>query len=253
LTPSYPTTSTTAVRDISEALHKIARARNFVRLAQVADPLLSSARPWNELTVTAERLPSPGPDKNPQRTCPDLTKLSEAERSSSKPFDIKLPQAAFHCDLLKVFVLNTGQRDVDVNVSYVDSGSGITNFGRDCTITLPPGGRLERSLWTTTWNQRLNQPDSIGREHIVVTAIERKGPIQANLCFIQEAVRGRDSGQARNGAPGKAGWLLGALEQAALADTTTRGAYVPPEEDAPDAARAGMYLITLQVTPPVTP
>jgi hypothetical protein len=93
----------------------------------------------------------------------------------------------------------------------------------------------------------------IGREHIVVTAVERRGQSQADLCFIQEAVRGVDRGQRRGTVPGKAGWLLGALEQAALASSGTRGVVSLDHDDGPDEPRAGMYLLTLQVTPTLPP
>ena len=54
--------------------------------------------------------------------------------------------------------------------------------------------------------------------------------------------------------PGNAGWLTRALNDAAVASSGTRGVQVPEEDDAPGRARAGMYLVTLQVTPaPVAP
>ena len=76
LTPSYPVTSAASVGNVADALHKIARARNMVRLAEVADPTRSGSNPWNGLKVSAERVPAPGDDKNPQRACRDLHRIS---------------------------------------------------------------------------------------------------------------------------------------------------------------------------------
>jgi hypothetical protein len=249
LTPSYPLASSASVGDVADALHKIARARNMVRLAEVADPTRHPTNPWNALQVSAERVIAPGADKHPHRACPTLRGLSEQELKG-RAIDLKLPEPVFHCDLVRITVGNNGNRDVDLNLSYIDARAGINKLGQDCTVTVPPGGRLVRQLWVTTWDRQKNAPDSVGREHVVITAVERKGVSQTNLCFIQEAVRGEDV-RTRGGniMPGNAGWLMSALSDAAVASSGTRGVQVPEEDDAPDAPRAGMYLVTLQVTP----
>ena len=96
-----------------------------------------------------------------------------------------------------------------------------------------------RQLWVTTWDRQKNAPDSVGREHVVITAVERKGVSQTNLCFIQEAVRGEDV-RTRGGniMPGNAGWLMSALSDAAVASSGTRGVQVPEE----DVGRANRIL-----------
>ena len=249
LTPSFPAASAASVGHLADALHKIARARNMVRLAEVADPTRSS-NPWNALQVSAERVVAPGDDKSPQRACPNLNRLSEQDLKG-KALDLKLSEPVYDCDLVRITIRNTGNRDVDLNISYIDARAGITKLGQDCTVTVPPGGQLRRSLWVTTWDRQKNAPDSVGREHVVITAVERKGVSQTNLCFIQEAVRGGPDAGTRGGnvMPGNAGWLMTALNDAAVASSGTRGVQVPEEDDAPDAPRAGMYLVTLQVTP----
>jgi hypothetical protein len=254
LTPSYPVASSASVSHVADALHKIARARNMVRLAEVADPTRHPTNPWNALQVTAERVVAPGADNHPHRACPNLKTLSEQELKG-KAIDRKLPEPVFHCDLVRITVRNNGNRDVDLNLSYIDARAGINKLGQDCTVTVPPGGRLVRSLWITTWDRQKNAPDSVGREHVVITAVERKGVSQTNLCFIQEAVRGGADARTRGGnmLPGNAGWLMSALSDAAVASSGTRGVQVPEEDDAPDAPRAGMYLVTLQVTPSPLP
>src|SRR4029077_12964170 len=186
--------------------------------------------------VSAQLVPAFGDDKDPHRDCPNLAQVSEQDLlKAAKPMDLRLPQPVFHCDLVRLTVKNNGPRDVDVNVSYIDAASGIKNLGQECTVTIPAGSQpLIRSLWITTWDRKANAPDSMGREHIVVTAVERRGQSQADLCFIQEAVRGVDRGQRRGTVSGKAGWLLGALEQAALASSGTRGAVSLDHDDEPD-------------------
>jgi hypothetical protein len=253
LTPSYPVSSPDSPAKLAGSVHAIARARNMVRLAEAADP----TRTWNEhdLEVSAQRMPAFGDDKDPHRACPNLAQVSEQDLlKAATSMDFRLPQPVFHCDLVRLTVKNNGPRDVDVNVSYIDAASGIKYLGQECTTMIPAGGApLVRSLWITTWDRRVNAPDSVGREHVVVTAVERQGQSQADLCFIQEAVRGVDRGRRRGKVPGKAGWLLGALEQAALASSGTRGAVSLDHDDGPDEPRAGMYLLTLQVTPTLSP
>jgi hypothetical protein len=251
LTPSYPILSPSSAMTIAGALHAIARARNMVRLAETAD----ASQSWHELKVAAERLPAFGDNQDSHRPCPDLAQVSEERLKSATPIELGAAQTVFHCDLVRITLQNNGPRDVDVNVSYIDAGSGIKNLlGRDCTVTLPArSSPLVRSLWITTWDRRANAPDSIGREHIVVTAVERREQSQADLCFIQEAVRGVDRGQRRGTVAGKAGWLFAALEQAALASSGTRGVQQADADDTPESLRAGMFLVTLQVTPTVTP
>ncbi len=259
LTPSYPVAAVATAGSVAEALHRIARARNMVRLAETADPT-HTPNPWNALQVSAERVPAPGKDKTPQRACPNIAQLSEQDLKG-KPIDLNLPEPVFHCDLVRITVRNTGPRDVDLNLSYIDAASGITKLGADCTVTVPPGGQLVRSLWITTWDRQKNAPDSIGREHVVITAVERLGVSQTDLCFVQDAVRGVDiTKRGGNIMPGNAGWLMSALSEAAVASSGTRGVQVPEEDDVGTGgtrtatARAGMYLVTLQVTPtPLAP
>lgn len=256
LTPSYPVSTPASATDIADALHRIAKARNMVRLAEAADPEHGGETFLKAVKVTAERLPSPGADRNPERDCPSLAKLSQQDLGRAEEFNTRLPQPVFHCDLIRISVQNTGRRDVDVNLSYIGATSGITPLGPECTVPVPPGGRLNRSFWVSTWDKRTRAPDSIGLEHVVITAVEQKDGIQSNLCFIQDAVRGATEGSTRAPAPrpGRAGWLLGALREAALAPSGTRGVEVLEEDDnSPDPAGAGMYLINLEVTPPANP
>jgi hypothetical protein len=219
----------------------------MVRLAEAADPGRDG---WSDLKITAERLPASGDNKDPHRDCPNIGGISEQDLKGMQLIDFRLPQPVFHCDLVRVVVQNNGQRDVDVNVSYIDAASGIKPLGPDCTVTLPPGASpLVRQLWITTWDKRAQAPDTIGREHVVITAVERRDASQADLCFIQDAVGGLSRGSRRASLPGRAGWLLGALEEAALASSNTRAVQQLDQDDVPNAARAGMYLVTLQVTP----
>src|SRR5262249_29867105 len=162
-----------------DALHKIARARNMVRLAEAIDS--SAQGTWKGLEVTAERLPARRNDSNPKRDCPKLGQLSEQDLKGARTLDPKLPHIVSHCDLVKITVRNIGSRDVDVNLSYIDAASGINPLGQQCVVTVPPGTSLTRSIWVTTWNTKQNTPDSVGREHVVITAVEQTDGTQANL------------------------------------------------------------------------
>ena len=123
LTPSYPVASSASVGHVADALHKIARARNMVRLAEMADPSRSS-NPWNALKVSAERVIAPGETSIRSAPVRTLNRLSEQELKG-KALDLKLPEPVYHCDLVRITVRNTGNRDVDLNISYIDARAGI--------------------------------------------------------------------------------------------------------------------------------
>ena len=160
---------------------------------------------------------------------------------------------ALHCDIIKVTIKNTGPRDLDVNVSYVDAGGGIQYLfqraGDPCTFTLPAGaGEAVRYAMVRTWQGgKGGSPDTVGREHIVVTAIEQKDGIQSDLCFDQATARG--VGDPRGPTRGTAGSLLKTLRDASLAPAAARGGGAVIEKDSDDAPEASAAVFSFEVTP----
>jgi len=188
-------------------------------------------------------------------------RLFKVPRGFGAPRDRKLGRddgggvpPALHCDVVKVTIKNTGPRDLDVNVSYVDAGGGIQylfqRVGDPCTFTLPAGaGEAVRYAVVRTWQGGKNGvPDTVGREHIVVTAVEQKDAIQADLCFDQATARGLGEAQ-RGPTRGTAGSLLKTLREASLAPAATRGGGAVIEKDSDDAPEASAAVFSFEVTP----
>jgi len=268
----YPLTPSVAIQpepaaganELASILYRRARAANLVRVAQSWNEALEEQGAAKNIQVTAERFTQRGANDDPYRECPKKLSLEGYElaaRGFGAPHDRKLGRddggdvpPALHCDVVKVTIKNTGPRDLDVNVSYVDAGGGIQylfqRVGDPCTFTLPAGaGEAVRYAVVRTWQGGKNGvPDTVGREHIVVTAVEQKDAIQADLCFDQATARGL--GEVRRGPTrGTAGSLLKTLREASLAPAATRGGGAVIEKDSDDAPEASAAVFSFEVTP----
>ncbi len=255
----YPLTPAVAIwaepaedgmRDVAGKLYSRARAANLVRVAQSWNDALADQGAGKNIRVTAERLAEARSSGDPHRECPKFSQDYKAVSS----FEEKSVPPVFHCDVIKVTIKNTGPRALDVNVSYVDAGGGIKDivkqWGDPCTFILPAGtGEAVRYATVRTWRRNENAPDTVGREHIVVTAIEQKDGIQSDLCFNQETVRSVGDGQ-RGPTRGMAGSLLKTLREASLAPAATRGGGAMIEKDTDDAPEASAAVFSFEVTPP---
>ena len=252
LTPSVaitPESAANTVNQLPSILYRHARADNLVRVAQSWNDALANHGAGKNIRVTAERMVQPGSNNDPHRDCPK----SPQNYGVASSFEEKNIPPVFQCDVIKVTIKNTGQRDLDVNVSYVDAGGGIQYLlqraGDPCTFTLPAGaGDAVRYAMVRTWRHDKNEPDTVGREHIVVTAIEQKDGIQSDLCFDQATTRG--VGKAPRGpTKGTAGSLLKTLRDASLAPSATRGGGAMIEKDSDDAPEASAAVFSFEVTP----
>ena len=260
LTPSVavqPEAAGKAASELASILYRRARAANLVRVAQSWNEALDDQGAVKNIKVTAERFTQRGSDADPYRECPKKLSL-EGYEPAARGFGAPGQKAegvppALHCDIIKVTVKNTGPRDLDVNVSYVDAGGGIQYLiqraGDACTFTLPSGsGEAVRHAMVRTWQGgKAGTPDTIGREHIVVTAVEQKDGIQSDLCFDQATTRniGEKPGPTR----GTAGSLLRTLRAASLAPAATRGGGAVIEKDSDDAPEASAAVFSFEVMP----
>jgi hypothetical protein len=241
-----------AAIDLARKLHSRARAINLVRVAQSWNEALQGQGGGKNILVTAERSSVVAVKRNPYRDCTKENSPQDYERVAT--LDEKIVSPAYHCDIIKVTIQNTGQRDLDVNVSYVDAGGSIQHLynkkSDDCTFTLTAGeGKAVRSAMVSTWQGgKGGSPDTVGREHIVVTAIEQKDKIQSDLCFDQGATRGVGEGQ-RGPTSGTAGSLLKTLRAAAVAPSATRGGGAMIEKDSNDAPESSAAVFSFEVTP----
>jgi len=257
----YPVTPSVAMQsdsmlntanDLAAKLYSRARAANLVRAAEAWNEALADRGAAPNIRVTAERMIDRGSNRDPHRECP---KSTEGYKTVSS-FEEKAVPAIFHCDVIKVRIVNTSPHDLDVNVSYVDAGGGIQHIdqhsGDPCTFTIPAGdGEAVRYAIVRAWISKTNTPDTVGREHIVVTAIEQKDGIQSDLCFDQATTR--DVGEPRGPKRGAAGSLLRTLREASLAPAATRGGGAAIEKDSDDAPEASAAVFSFEVTPTRTP
>jgi hypothetical protein len=263
LTPSVAIEAGAAANGVNELagiLYRRARAANLVRVAQSWNEALEEEGAAKNIQVTAERYTQRGANHDPYRECPKKLSLEGyalAARGFGAPGRARdgggTVPPALHCDVIKVTIKNTGPRDLDVNVSYVDAGGGIQYLfqraGDPCTFTLPAGaGEAVRYAMVRTWQGGKNgTPDTVGREHIVVTAIEQKDGIQSDLCFDQATARG--VGDPRGPTRGTAGSLLKTLRDASLAPAATRGGGAVIEKDSDDGPQASAAVFSFEVTP----
>jgi hypothetical protein len=231
----------------AELLYKKARAANLVRVAQSWNETLGSGGAKN-IVVTAERFVQRD-NKDPYRKCPDIFSPDAYERVSS--FEGKNIPSMLHCDAIRVKVENVGPHDLDVNVSYVEAGGAIISLSRPCVLPLP--ARSPAAVFfanTSNWKGgKGGSPDTVGLEHIVVTALEEKNGIQSNdLCFDQGVSRGITNPAVT----GTARSFLNTLKDAALAPAGTRGVQIQkvPEDDTLEASAA---VFSFEVTPAQIP
>jgi len=129
----------------------------------------------------------------------------------------------------------------------VDAGGAIVSLSNPCVFTLPakssPAVFFAR---TSNWKGGKNgSPDTVGLEHIVVTALEQKNGIQSNdLCFDQAVSRGIDNPAVT----GTARSFLKTLKDAALAPAGTRGVQIQKAAE-DDTQEASAVVFSLEVTP----
>ena len=99
---------------------------------------------------------------------------------------------------------------------------------------------------TSNWKGGKNgSPDTVGLEHIVVTALEQKDGIQSNdLCFDQSVPRGINNSSAT----GTARSFLQTPKDAALAPAGTRGVQIQKAAE-DDTQKASAVVFSLDVTP----
>ncbi|HEY4863639.1 MAG TPA: hypothetical protein VIH65_05945, partial [Xanthobacteraceae bacterium] len=239
-----PVEAARSVEKFTDLLYKKARAANLVRVAQSWNEALANDGGAKSIVVTAERFVQRG-SNDPYRECPMNFSLEGYERVSSLE-DKNIPSMS-HCDAIRLKVENVGTRDLDLNVSYVDAGGAIVSLSNPCVFTLPakssPAVFFAR---TSNWKGGKNgSPDTVGLEHIVVTALEQKDGIQSNdLCFDQGVPRGINNSSAT----GTARSFLQTLKDAALAPAGTRGVQIQKAAE-DDTQKASAVVFSLEVTP----
>ena len=211
---------------LANALRRIlwssARASNLVRIASAGGASEGDSPVAVEVTITRESDPARLAES--KRSCSGLSKPKGAETLTPA-----VPVAAGHCDMFGVSLKNTGDRNVDVGVFYLDSRAGIeivddrmANNG--CVVTLPSAMteplRLPARQFAI-WDD--GKPLALGMQRILVFAIPRTGTSPPSLCHLREpSIEAAARTATRAAGPAKG--LARLLGQAGLADGSVRSA-----------------------------
>ncbi|MCE1238091.1 MAG: caspase family protein [Hyphomicrobiales bacterium] len=171
---SLPLSATDLAPSLKRALAGHAKARNLVR---IADQLAAgSAGP--HLAVEAfvardEGIAPAGARAPDDRACPplDLKQLPAAAR----PIGDGVPDLG-HCDAIYFRLTAGGSKPIDVTPLYVDGAGAIAYMGPPEGLRLEPGaaGRLV-PLRIVTWSRARREPLPIGRERLLLIAVEVEG------------------------------------------------------------------------------
>lgn len=230
---------------LRRVLWSMARASNLVRIAS-ADAGTGESPVIVDVGIARESDQTKLADG--KRTCAALTKSG-----SSQKLEPAVPVAAGHCDQFSIGLKNTGDRQVDVGVFYLDSRAGVdlvddrmANNG--CVVTLPSAMAEPLQLpprQFAIWDG--NKPLALGMQRILVFAIPRTGSSPPSLCHLREAsLEAAARTATRSAAPAKG--LARLLSQAGLADGSVRSAApTAAEEEGGPAAVVRQYTFDLQL------
>ena len=137
--------------------------------------------------------------------------------------------AAGHCDTFSVSLKNSGDKDVDVGVFYLDSRAGINLVddrmaNNGCVVTLPSAMAEPMRLpprQFAIWED--GKPLALGMQRILVFAMPRSGTSPPSLCHLREASLEAAARTATRSTVPAIG-LAKLLAQAGLADGSVRSA-----------------------------
>ncbi len=199
-----------------------ARASNLVRIASAGGGSEGESHVAVEVIITRESDPARLADG--KRSCTDLSKPRGAETLTPA-----VPVAAGHCDMFGVSLKNTGDRNVDVGVFYLDSRAGIEMVddrmaNNGCVVTLPSAMTEPMRLPArqfAIWDD--GKPLALGMQRILVFAIPRTATSPPSLCHLREpSIEAAARTATRSAAAAKG--LARLLGQAGLADGSVRSA-----------------------------
>lgn len=233
-------------------LWSMARASNLVRIASAGGEGGETLSPLIvEVDISREADLSRMVDE--KRTCGTLSKPKAPEKLTPA-----VPVAAGHCDTFGVTLRNTGEKDVDVGVFYLDSRAGVdlvddrmANNG--CVVTLPSAMAEPMRLpprQFAIWED--GKPLALGMQRILVFAMPRIGSSPPSLCHLREpSIEAAARTATRSAAPARGFARL--LSQAGLADGSARSA--APTSAGDDGATSGVVVrqFTFDLREPARP
>jgi hypothetical protein len=202
---------------LKRALAGHAKARNLVRIAEMLGAGSEASHLAVEAFVVRDAGIAPAGARAPDdRACPalDLKRLPETAR----PIGDAVPDLE-HCDALYFRLTDTGTKPIDVTPLYVDGAGAISYMGPPEGLRLEPGaaGRLV-PLRIVTWSRARREPLPIGRERLLLIAVEVEGraALPADYRHLAQAAPTASANRA-TAAPGS---FRGLLEAAAFGGGT---------------------------------
>ncbi len=201
-------------------LWSMARAANLVRLASAGG---DAPGELIEAVVEINRESDPAQIANGKRACGDLAKAKASEQLTPT-----VATVASHCDMFAVTLKNTGDREADVAVFYLDSRAGVALVddrmaNNGCVVTLPAAMTEPMRLPArqfAIWED--GKPLALGMQRILVFAMPRAGASPPSLCHLREESIEAAAQRSRSAVGAKG--LAGMLSQAGLADGSMRSA-----------------------------
>jgi len=197
--------------NLRRVLWGMARAVNLLRLAAVS-PDGDGDGVAVTVEITRERDSARTTDE--RRACAPLSKPDAPQGLTPS-----VPAAVGHCDMFTVSLQNSGGRDLDVGVFYLDARAGIalvdermSNNG--CVVTLPAAMAEPMRLPTrqfAVWDR--GRPQTLGLQRLLVFAFPRTGSTPPSLCHLRAP-----SIEAATRSAGAPRGLARLLRDAALAD-----------------------------------
>lgn len=202
-------------------LWSMARASNLVRIASAGEGRDAESPVTVDVQIMRE---ADARVTEQKKSCTPPSKAGTPETLVPA-----VPVAAGHCDQFSISLKNTGDKEVDVGVFYLDSRAGIdlvddrmANNG--CIVTLPSAMseplRLPARQFAI-WED--GKPLALGIQRILVFAIPRSGSTPPSLCHLREPSLEAAARTATRSAAAPRGFAK-LLSQAGLADGSARTA-----------------------------
>ena len=158
---------------LTAELRKLAKAGNLIRVAAAMEGSLGNAHLVTEAFLLRDAGPpaAPGAKAPDDRACPVLPR--EPLPAAARPASLDAMPALRHCDTVFFRLSNTGAMPLDVTALYIDGGGAITDMGPKEGLRLTPGGApAVLPVPVRTWDRRRGAPYPVGRERLLLIAVE---------------------------------------------------------------------------------
>jgi hypothetical protein len=234
--------------DLRRMLWRFARAANLVRLAAAAEAGGGHGAASARLEILRESDPARLADV--KRAC-----VAPLASAPAQTVDSGGTAALGSCDMVRLAIENTGERDLDVGVFFLDPTGEISTPSRDwrqngCIAFLPAKAARPLVLRTQMRLETATGPGHSGPHRILVFALPRVGGMPANLCHLTQSDPVVAQSEVATLRAGGAKGFAALLSRAGLGDAALRAANPFAEEDDAAAGETSVRQFTLDLRPP---